>query len=140
MIFPSYSDILEEDAVRLMGAKMKAAQLLYGDEVGGAIVPDDGENFMTELARNVLEGRELPDIKALFAVPQVSTDSPLGSPTATSPRLPTPPTPTLTWQQALEQARRQLEAALEQEGRLSRKEKRALVQAALPVEQMTLFS
>ncbi len=140
VIFTSYSDTLEEDAVRLMGQKMKAAQLLYGDEVGGAIVPDDGENFMTELARNVLEGRELPDIKALFAVHKVSTESPLGSPTATSPRLPTPPAPSLTWQQAMEQARRQLAAALEKQGRLSRKEKRTLVQEALPVEQMTLFS
>ena len=30
---------MEAKALSLMGRKMKAAQLLYGDEVGGAIVP-----------------------------------------------------------------------------------------------------
>ena len=88
IIFTSYAATLEEQALRLMGKKMKAAQLLYGDEVGGAIVPDDGENFLTELARAVLAEQTLPDLKVLFAQVPVTTTSPLGSPTARSPRLP----------------------------------------------------
>ncbi len=88
IIFTSYTGTLEEQALRLIGKKMKAAQLLYGDEVGGAIVPDDGENFLTELARAVLADQALPDLKALFAEARPETGSPLGSPTAVSPRLP----------------------------------------------------
>ena len=88
VVFTSYSATLEEHALRLIGRKMRAAQMLYGDEVGGAIVPDDGENFLTELARSVLEDQALPDLQALFAEAQPQTTSPLGSPTAVSPRLP----------------------------------------------------
>lgn len=87
VLFTAYRDTMEEQALRLMGQKMKAAQLLYGDEVGGAIVPDSGENFLTELARSILAGQDLPDLKALFAAARPMTDSPLGSPTAASPRL-----------------------------------------------------
>lgn len=43
------------------------AQTLYGDEVGGAIVPVEDGDFMTELARQVLEGAELADLQSLFA-------------------------------------------------------------------------
>jgi len=70
---------------------MKAAQLLYGDEVGGAIVPDDDDgNFLLELARSVLDGEQLPDFKTLFSTvqDQGETTSPLGSPTSTSVRVP----------------------------------------------------
>jgi|GEM_PF-2217000 len=67
VVFAVYRDTLEEQAMRLMGQKMRAAQLLYGDEVGGAIVPESGaDSFLTELARSVLEEAELPDLKALF--------------------------------------------------------------------------
>ena len=41
-IFSVYNGTMEARALSLMGAKMKAAQLLYGDEVGGAIVPRRG--------------------------------------------------------------------------------------------------
>ena len=47
---------MEATALALMGKKMKAAQLVYGDEVGGAIVPEDEGDFLTQLARDVLEG------------------------------------------------------------------------------------
>lgn len=87
VIFTLYTDTLEEQAVRLMGKKMRAAQLLYGDEVGGAIVPDDDGNFLTELARSVLQGHQLPDLRTLFAASDQVTLSPLGSLTAASPRL-----------------------------------------------------
>lgn len=46
---------------------MKAAQLVYGDEVGGAIVPEDEGDFLTQLARDVLDGAKLPDLQTLFA-------------------------------------------------------------------------
>jgi hypothetical protein len=88
VVFVGYAETLEEKALALMGRKMKAAQLLYGDEVGGAIVPEEDGDFLTELARTVLEERELPDLKALFAAVKQETQSPLGSPTAQSPRLP----------------------------------------------------
>ncbi|HIP96350.1 MAG TPA: hypothetical protein EYH32_03945, partial [Anaerolineae bacterium] len=88
IVFVGYAETLEEKALALMGRKMKAAQLLYGDEVGGAIVPEEDGDFLTELARTVLEGQELPDLKALFAAVKQETQSPLGSPTAQSPRLP----------------------------------------------------
>ena len=88
VVFAAYAGTLEEQALSLMGQKMKAAQLLYGDEVGGAIVPEEDGNFLTQLARTVLEGRELPDLQTLFAAAQAETTSALGSPTARSPRLP----------------------------------------------------
>ena len=46
---------------------MKAAQLVYGDEVGGAIVPEEEGDFLTQLARDVLEGAKLSDLQTLFA-------------------------------------------------------------------------
>jgi superfamily II DNA or RNA helicase len=59
-----------------------------GDEVGGAIVPDDDGNFLTQLARAVLDEQDLPDLHSLFAAAEVETSSPMGSPTAKSPLLP----------------------------------------------------
>jgi hypothetical protein len=92
VIFAAYLESLEEEAIRLMGQKMKTAQLLYGQEVGGAIVPDEEADFLTELARAVLEGHRLPDFTSLFGARHpVATQSPLGSPTAQSPRLVTAP-------------------------------------------------
>jgi len=99
VIFTVYANTLEDTALRLIGRKMKAAQLLYGDSVGGAIVPDDGENFLTELARTVLEDRALPDLQALFAASDQVTQSALGSPTAQSSLL--RPTVAKLWQQVL---------------------------------------
>ena len=91
VVFTAYEKTLEAQAIQLMGKKMKAAQLLYGDEVGGAIVPDDDDgNFLLELARSVLDGEQLPDFKTLFSTvqDQGETTSPLGSPTSTSVRVP----------------------------------------------------
>jgi superfamily II DNA or RNA helicase len=87
VVFTGYHGAMEVQAQALMGKKMKAAQLLYGDEVGGAIVPESGGDFLTELARNALEGKELPSLQAMFAEVQPTTTSALGSPTAKSPRL-----------------------------------------------------
>jgi hypothetical protein len=41
--------------------------MLNGDVVGGAIVPADEGDFITEQAREVLCGEELDDLQSLFA-------------------------------------------------------------------------
>ncbi len=87
VIFTAYANTLESKALALMGKKMQAAQLLYGDEVGGAIVPEDDGDFLSQLARSVLEGKELPDLQAMFAEAHPTTTAPTGSPTAQSPRM-----------------------------------------------------
>lgn len=87
VVFASYSGTLEEQALALQGRKMKAAQLLYGQQVEGAIVPEDDGDFITELARTVLEGKDLPDLQVLFTVRRAETLSSLGCPTAISPRI-----------------------------------------------------
>ena len=66
-VFSVYSSSLEGSALALMGKKMKAAQLLYGDEVGGAIVPTEDGDFLTQLARDVLSNKQLKDLSSLFA-------------------------------------------------------------------------
>ncbi len=87
VVFTAYQGAMEMQALALMGQKMGAAQLLYGDQVTGAIVPEDAGDFLTELANAVLEDKELPDLEALFTEAQPTTASAMGSPTARSPRL-----------------------------------------------------
>lgn len=90
-VFSVYHGAMESQALALIGAKMKAAQLLYGDEVGGAIVPEDDGDLLMKLAREALEAADLPDLQALFADDVVVSNSPLGCPTAPSATLPVPP-------------------------------------------------
>ena len=82
-----------------MGQKMKAAMLLYGDNAAGALVDNDGEDDLArEMIRRALDGKTIENAGALnghslfggenvVAVPV--TESPLGSPLAASPLLPT---------------------------------------------------
>ena len=46
---------------------MKAGQTLYGDEVGGAIVPEDEGDLLLKLAREALDKADIPDLQSLFA-------------------------------------------------------------------------
>ncbi len=92
-IFSVYSEAMEARALALMGQKMKAAQLLYGDEVGGAIVPEEDGDILMKLAREALESADLPDLQSLFADDVVVSNSPLGCPTAPSAPLPVPDMP-----------------------------------------------
>ncbi len=92
-IFSVYSEAMEARALALMGQKMKAAQLLYGDEVGGAIVPEEDGDILMKLAREALESADLPDLQSLFADEVVVSNSPMGCPTAPSVILPVPETP-----------------------------------------------
>jgi hypothetical protein len=97
-IFSVYSEAMEARALTLMGRKMKAAQLLYGDEVGGAIVPEEDGDLLMKLAREALESAELPDLQSLFADEVLVSNSPLGCPTAPSVPLPIPERPKiLSW-------------------------------------------
>ena len=89
-VFSVYHGAMESQALALIGAKMKAAQLLYGDEVGGAIVPEDDGDILMKLAREALEAADLPDLQALFADEVVVSNSPLGCPTVPSVPLPVP--------------------------------------------------
>lgn len=92
-MFSVYSEAMEARALALMGRKMKAAQLLYGDEVGGAIVPEEDGDILMKLAREALESADLPDLQALFADEVVVSNSPMGCPTAPSAPLPVPEVP-----------------------------------------------
>ena len=83
-IFSIYAGTMEARALGLMGLKMKAAQLLYGDEVGGAIVPEEEGDLLTELAREVLNGADLPDLQTLFADEMKVSHNPMGSLTVPS--------------------------------------------------------
>lgn len=87
-VFSVYTDTMESRALALIGAKMKAAQLLYGDNVGGAIVPEEDGDILMKLAREALESADLPDLQSLFADEVVVSNSPLGCPTAPSVPLP----------------------------------------------------
>ena len=63
-VFAVYKDAMEAQALALMGRKMRAAQTLYGDEVGGAIVPVEEGNFERRMAawlivRYVLQVEEI---------------------------------------------------------------------------------
>jgi len=83
-IFSVYAGTMEARALQLMGRKMKAAQLLYGDEVGGAIIEDDDGDFLTQLARDVLDGVKMSDLASLFAEDVKISHNPLGSMTVPS--------------------------------------------------------
>ncbi len=90
MYFPVYEGALEEGALDLLGAKMKAAQIFYGDEVGGALIEDEDESdLLHSLLRHALGEIAVGRAEGLFAPSdgQMVTDSPIGSPTALSPRL-----------------------------------------------------
>lgn len=84
---------MESRALALIGAKMKAAQLLYGDNVGGAIVPEEEGDILMKLAREALESADLPDLQSLFADEVVVSNSAFGCPTAPSAPLPVPDIP-----------------------------------------------
>ncbi len=62
VLFPIYSDTMESAALALMGRKMQAALLLYGDNAASAITDEaggSGADFAAELAARILDGEEL---------------------------------------------------------------------------------
>jgi hypothetical protein len=90
LYFPVYEDTLEEHALDLIGAKMLAAQVMYGDEVGGALVDElDEGDLIGDLVRKALGNLQVGRAEGIFSLgnDQLVTDSPIGSPTAISPQL-----------------------------------------------------
>jgi hypothetical protein len=61
-----------------MGRKMKDSQLVYADELVVAIVPEEEGDFLTQLARDVLEGAKLSDLQTLFADDLQVSHNPMG--------------------------------------------------------------
>jgi len=96
--FLAYDAAVEAALLDLMGEKMKAAMLLYGDNAAGALVDSDGEDDLArEMIRRALGGKTIETAGAvngqsLFGGESVVaipiTESPMGSPIATSPVLP----------------------------------------------------
>ena len=80
----AYEDTLEEKAYALIGQKIKAAQLLYGEEVASALVEDVGDaSLVMALVKAIEEGEDLRlDHNAHIFVDtaQVVTESVTGSP------------------------------------------------------------
>ena len=66
--FAVYDHTMEHRAVAHVGKKVAAAQLLYGDDVAGALVEQAGVggSFLEELAREVAANTEIPDLGELF--------------------------------------------------------------------------
>lgn len=96
--FLAYDAAVEAALLDLMGEKMKAAMLLYGDNAAGALVDSNGDDDLArEMVRRALDGKTIATAGAIngqslfggetvVAVPY--TESPLGSPVANSPVLP----------------------------------------------------
>ena len=90
---------------------MKYAMMLYGDNAAGVLVDDQGEDDIErQMIQQALEGKtyeSLGDLNHLFTTEEQHpamdvTDSPMGSPTAVSPRMPDiQDPPVLTWEKAL---------------------------------------
>ncbi|MEK7716439.1 MAG: hypothetical protein AAB322_01655, partial [Pseudomonadota bacterium] len=90
LYFPVYEGTLSEAALDLIGAKMMAAQVFYGDEVGGALVDDgDDGDLLNDIVRRALGQIDVGRAEGMFGLgnTHLETASPLGSPTAISPRL-----------------------------------------------------
>lgn len=78
MYFPVYEGALEETALNLIGAKMKAAQMFYGDEVGGALVEEDDGDLLNALVRQALGGVAVGRAESLFMPePEANSEAPI---------------------------------------------------------------
>jgi hypothetical protein len=85
--FAVYRGTAEEMILDLMGEKMLSNQLLTGQEVGGALVPEDAGNILQVAVNRLLGGVKTKQANSIFAGQNTSTASPLGSPTAESPKV-----------------------------------------------------
>jgi len=67
MLFPVYEGTLETRMVDLMGSKMLAAQVFYGDSVGGALVEEGADaDLLGELVRTALGEVQVGRAEGLF--------------------------------------------------------------------------
>lgn len=79
IVFAAYAKTMERVGWGKVGVKAKHSRLLYGEAVEGAFVPQDESDFYRELARDVLEGKRIPDLETLFGEFYAETNSALGS-------------------------------------------------------------
>jgi len=63
--FLAYAHTVEEEILRRMGQKKKAAQLLYGKEAAGVLVETDSDDLQRELIQAAIEGRAFKSAGAL---------------------------------------------------------------------------
>ena len=109
LYFPVYVGTQEEAALDLLGRKTLAAQVLYGDEVGGALVDEleDGD-LLTDLVHKTLGQIDVGRTEGIFSIGSrlAVTPSPLGSPAATSPLLRTFADLAATWREIRSGSRR----------------------------------
>jgi hypothetical protein len=63
-----YRDTMEYRAATLIGQKLAAAKLLYGDAVEGALIQtaDVGRGLLTQLTRDAIDGAPVVDLHAYF--------------------------------------------------------------------------
>jgi hypothetical protein len=85
VIFPAYTGTLEERALSLIGQKIKAASLFYGDEVASALTEENESDFLNDLVRSELKKEQFIRTESVFVTENALTGSPLGSLTAISP-------------------------------------------------------
>lgn len=85
--FSVYQGTAEELILDLMGEKMLSNQLLTGQEVGGELVPEDAGNILQVAVNQLLGGVKTRQATSIFAGQNTSPASPLGSPTAESPKV-----------------------------------------------------
>lgn len=64
--YPTYNGTMENRALAIIGKKIVAAQLLYGDDVSAAFAADQGGSLLEELAREAANS-EIPNLRNLFA-------------------------------------------------------------------------
>jgi hypothetical protein len=94
--FLVYKDTIEEALLQRMGAKMKHAMLLYGDEASGSLIEADDDDLQREMIRAALEGKTYETVgelvNGIFTTGAESTtavtESPMVSPVAMSPHMP----------------------------------------------------
>jgi len=55
--FLAYANTVEEEILRRMGQKKKAAMLLYGKEASGVLVETDSDDVQRELIQAAIEGK-----------------------------------------------------------------------------------
>jgi len=92
--FAVYRGTAEEMILDLMGEKILSNQLLTGQEVGGALVPEDAGNVLQVAVNRLLKGDKTKQATSILAGQNTMTASPLGSPTASSPEV----KPMMTWE------------------------------------------
>ena len=94
--FLAYNETMEAHLLDLMGKKMKAAMLLYGDSAAGALIETDTDDLAREIIRKALEGKTIESAgsingKSLFATGDeheiLVSNSPMGSVIAHTPTL-----------------------------------------------------